>query len=142
MPSSPLKTAWLLLWTCTVLAVTQGVLGTDLGNEKEMAIRELGLPLRMKPFGKIRTPSLRNIRYRGEEQQSYYSVEISSEDANLMFQLSYYLKISDEATTRRAHSCGFKYKFNNTVFPVLVKRGEVSCPAKLDPRPDASHTDE
>lgn len=130
---------WLLFRTCTLLAVALGVLGTCSGNDTEAAIRELGLPLRMSPFGKAKAPSLRNIRYMNKEEQGYYyTVEISSSDANLMFQLSYYLKIGDKPTTKRVPSCGFKYKFNNTVFPVLVRRGEVSCSTKSKPRPDIS----
>ncbi|KAH8581493.1 uncharacterized protein ELE39_000554 [Cryptosporidium sp. chipmunk genotype I] len=108
--------------------------GMDLEDDKQMQVTELGIPLRMKAFGKIRVPSLRNINYKNQEKNNYYIVEISDLDISNRFQLSYYFKIKDKET--KFSSCGFKYKFNNTILPMLVNRGELIgtliCGEKVD----------
>ncbi|TRY52194.1 Uncharacterized protein CTYZ_00002116 [Cryptosporidium tyzzeri] len=98
--------------------------GIDLNDDKEILIRELGIPLRMKPFGENRVPSLRNFNYKTQGENNNYRVEINNLYINDRFQLSYYLKISDKDT--KFLSCSFKFRFNNTTLPMLVNRGEVS----------------
>ncbi|OII72179.1 uncharacterized protein cubi_01512 [Cryptosporidium ubiquitum] len=104
-----------------VFSIVIGIQAIDLNDEKQILLKELGNPLRMKAFGEIRLPSLRNINY-NRETKNNYSVEISNLDNNI-FQISYYLKIHNKDA--KISSCGFKYRFNNTVFPILVKRGEL-----------------
>lgn len=106
-----------------VFSIVIGTQGMDLNDEKQILIKELEIPLRMKAFGRIKHHSLRNINYNNEGKEDYYSVEINNLDHNInRFQISYYLKLNNKEIS----SCGFKYKFNNIIFPILVKRGEVS----------------
>ncbi|KAJ1608272.1 hypothetical protein OIY81_2689 [Cryptosporidium canis] len=113
-----------------------GIQGAELNDQVPDSIRELGAPLRMKPFAETKRPSLRNIRYRSDTQMNYYSVEVGFSDASLRFELSYYLKIS-EKPQEGTPSCGFKYRFNHSVLPMLVKRGELLgalvCGGELTP---------
>ncbi|KAF7456934.1 hypothetical protein HWI79_2512 [Cryptosporidium felis] len=97
-----------------ILGLFLGKLGCWGWNETETFFEELSRPLRLKPIAEMKVPSFRKTSFK--QRPGFYFVEIDGIFLN-RFQLTYYL-------SENQSSCGFRYRFNNSTLPMLVKRGE------------------